>query len=131
MDRNEIIVFGKWVKSAREGKGLTQTQLAAQIGVSAGSIAAIEGGKVRTLGAKMENKLREFFGASKTHPATQTLQTLNLTGLEGLSPALHHLAAVAIAPDFPERVRKAQEALGCTEAEAAATVFQWELQKRK
>lgn len=131
MDRNEIIAFGKWLKAAREDKGLTQTQLAARIGVSAGSIAAIEGGKVRSVGNKMEAKLRAFFEGGSPPPAPHALQGLGLTGLEALTPALQKLAAVSLAADFPERVAKVQDALGCTEAEAAAQIFLWELQKNK
>lgn len=129
MNREEIVKFGQWVKDSREQKGLTQTQLAAQIGVAAGSISAIEGGTVRSIGVKMENRIRSFFG--NIQPATQTLQTLNLTGLETLTPALRKLAAVCLESDFPERVRKVKEALGCTETEAAAQIFLWELQKNK
>ena len=132
MTREQIIAFGKWVKEQREAAKMSQSQLAARLEIAPGSISTIEAGVAKSVGPKMETRIRSFFEAgAHNQPATQTLQTLNLTGLEGLSPALHHLAAVAIAPDFRERVRKAQEALGCTEAEAAATVFQWELQKKK
>lgn len=79
----------------------------------------------------MVTKLRAFFEGGSPPPAPHALQGLGLTGLEALTPALQKLAAVSLAADFPERVAKVQDALGCTETEAAAQIFLWELQKNK
>lgn len=131
MNREEIITFGQWVKERRKAAGMSQSQLAARLDIAPGSISAIESGVVRSVGPNMVAKLRAYFEGGTPQPATQTLQSLNLTGLETLTPALRKLAAVSLAGDFHERVQKAQEALGCTEAEAAAQIFLWELQKIK
>lgn len=131
MNREEIIKFGCWVKERRKAAGMSQSQLAAKLDIAPGSISAIESGVVRSLGINMVTKLRAFFEGGSPPPAPQALQGLGLTGLEALTPALQKLAAVSLAADFPERVAKVRDALGCTEAEAAAQIFLWELQKNK
>ena len=132
MTREEIIVFGKWMKEQREALQLSQSQLAARLEIAPGSVSTIEAGIAKSVGPKMEEKIRNFFahGALHPHPATNTLKTLNLTGLETLAPAIRRIAALSLSSDFHVRVRKVQEALGCTEAEAASQIFLWELQKR-
>jgi transcriptional regulator with XRE-family HTH domain len=56
-------MFANWLKEKRLSKGLTQTELAKEIGVSQVIIAYFETG-IRKPGIKLKNKLANYFGVS-------------------------------------------------------------------
>ena len=139
MENQEKNNFGDWVRREREQKGLNQTELAAAIGVSAGSISAIESGKARSVGRKMVTKLQNYFSGKgacilshNNHSSIQLLEnpkTNNVVGEECLSTVIRQLSSIAIRDDFKERVAKVADALNCSEDEAAFTIFSMELKK--
>lgn len=55
-----MVMFGAWLRRAREGFGLTQEQLGRMIGASASAVGMYEQGR-RTPGAVMEARLRWFW----------------------------------------------------------------------
>lgn len=132
MDSNEKKEFGSWVRSQRERRGMTQLDLAKSIDSAQSSIAQIELGTARSVGPKMERKLKKFFDKEEpvvSKPAVKILDQMNVTGLEHLLPALRKLGRVSIQNDFSARVNAASEAIGISKEEAAASIFLWELQK--
>lgn len=56
-------MFANWLKEKRLSKGLTQTELAKEIGVSQVIIAYFETGS-RKPGIKLKNKLADYFEVS-------------------------------------------------------------------
>lgn len=124
--------FGEWVKAQRERKHMSQTVLAAAIGVSAGSISAIESGKARAIGDKMIRKLQEFFATDQPPPYPHSIPHHERTSLSGdYTSIANALGAIASSNDFNERVRRVAEALGCSDAEAASAIFLVEIKKLK
>ena len=132
--------FGDWVREERLKKGLNQAELAAAISVSAGSISAIESGKARSVGRKMVEKLKNYFSGKEScvlshnhHSSIQLLDNSKCKDVieqECILAAIRQLSTVAIRDDFRERVKKAAEALNCSEVEAAFTIFSVELKKK-
>lgn len=56
-------MFAEWLKEKRLSKGLTQTALAKELGVSQVIIAYFESG-IRKPGISLKNKLANYFGVS-------------------------------------------------------------------
>lgn len=130
MTREERLVFGKWLQQQRERRGMTQRELAKVVDVSPGGIGGIESGSARAIGGKMVRKLKAFFEEGEIRrPAVTALNHMNGTGLEHMIPILRRLGRVALATDFRKRVGAVSAAIGCSQDEAAATIFQHELQR--
>lgn len=139
MNHKEKVEFGDWVRKNREGKGLNQTELAALIGVSAGSISAIESGKARSIGRKMVSKLQDFFAgkvASALNHSHYTsihlpdgLQIKNMPGEELITAVIRKVSSIAVRDDFNDRVAKIADALNCSNEEAAFAIFSTEINK--
>ena len=140
MNNQEKREFGDWVRQKREEKGLNQTELAAAIGVSSGSISAIETGKARSVGRKMVIKLQNYFSGKEScilshnhHSNIQLLensQVKNTAGEEYVTIAIRKISSIAVRDDFKERVAKVADALNCSNDEAAFTIFSTELKKK-
>ena len=140
MENQEKNNFGDWVRQEREKKGLNQTELAAAVGVSAGSISAIESGKAKSVGRKMVTKLKNYFSGNETcilshnNHSSILLQETNkgndMIEKECILAAIKQLSTVVIRDDFKERVIKVADALNCSEDEAAFTIFSSELKKK-
>lgn len=117
---------------------MTQSDLAAALGVSPGSISAIESAKVRCIGKKMISKIQNFFSDSDPPDIPQSspsglshkhLYYHTNKEIDGIITVLDRVGVVAVSDDFKDRVKKAAEALGCSEAEAASTIFLVEVKK--
>lgn len=140
MNNQEKNKFGDWVRQKREEKRLNQTELAAAIGVSAGSISAIEAGKARSVGRKMVEKLKNYFSGKEScilshnhHSSIQLLessQIKNTVGEEYVTKVVRKISLIAIRDDFKERVAKVADALNCSDDEAAFTIFSAEIKKQ-
>lgn len=132
--------FGDWVRQKREEGGLNQTELAAAIGVSAGSISAIESGKARSVGRKMVERLQNYFSGKKAcilshnhHSSIQlhdASQNANSVDEEYVTAAIRKISSIAIRDDFRDRVAKVADALNCSDDDAAFTIFTAELKKK-
>lgn len=122
--------FGEWVKAQRELKNMNQKELAEAIGVSTGSISAIESGKARAVGEKMIAKLKGFFAddnSNQEKPIITPHEHLIYCG--NYASIIEALGAIASSSDFKQRVSRAAEVLGCSEAEAASAIFMVEVKK--
>ena len=130
MDKNEILQFGQWVKAQRQKLGITQGELADELGVAKGSISAIEIGAAKTVGPKMAKKIRDFF-FHKSNGENESFTSLPPMDLTMLMPIIKLMASLVTSPTWETKLTTIQDTLNCTREEAAITIILNEIQKKK
>ena len=126
MTKDEILQFGKMVKAKRQKLGLTQQELAQELAVSKGSIAAIEVGVVRSIGIKMVKKINEYFDSKcieegnegkSTGTAIPNYEAKDVLGM------IQNLASLVSGDDFETKVEQIKNVLRCSKEQAIFTIM--------